>query len=581
MEQNEHQFATFKKRGRIKQFYSLSAILILSLLLPNCAAQQGFVYYENHQSSKNDINFLQSKSTIIKAHQDTLKNLKERRRRLIQSNNTSSSNTIAYTTTTTNTYNYIVQQDATNIISRNNNPSGQVNNIALNEIAALDLRIDEYERAIQQSKEDGYSKYQTIKVKVFPIEKVSGRIYDPYPWIPPQNFRNVTLENQNSFRVREVRIKDGKVVKDFGTFNKIDFELGNPTDQLSNNNKAHLYQQTSSSQPTNTIDLSKLAEKNEEEAGSDNFEATSLTLTPTKRPDDSTLVSNGTRQPDSDYLNAGFSSIKYQGSSRENGSGIKEHTYFYRGGFEIAYAHRYKNNPRNRRVWTVINMVDMEDYIYSVASKELGQATVSTSGAENARKAQVIASRTYAVLQADRARTGSVPRLFDLLPTTVNQVYLGVQAEMTPYKSAVANTKSEILGVSRSNGKARLASTHYFGCTDNRTIYPRGCQSNGKGCITELRPRIVPRTVSCNYAGNSLKTREDFEGQIVAYGHGEGMCQKCALHLATEGWDDTTRRPSQDSTYPENYTASWNHEHILKYFYNNSDIYALTDTNLE
>ena len=558
-----------------KRHLSLGTILALSLLLPNCAEDQGFVYYENHQSSSGDLAYLQSKADIRQSHQVTIERLRDRRKRMVQSN-AGVSNNIAYSTTTTN---YIANARGRVNLA----PSNRVfNNRVFNERASLELRIDEYERAVQQSREKGYSKYQTIKVKVFPIEKIRGKAYAPYPWVQERDFRNVSLENKNSFRVREVKITDGKVVKDFGTFQKIDFEFGKPVDQLSNENRAYLYREASLPNPTSSIDLSTLAvRENEEARDGSQFEATSLVVTPVKKPDDGAVAADGRRKSSAEYLNAGFSTIKWQGIQPRRGSTSEEQTYFYRGSFEIAYSHRYRYSQEEKRVWTVINLVDIEDYIYSVASKELGQAAVSEPGSENARKAQVIATRTYVVLKADRARTGKMPRLWDLLPTTADQAYLGVEAEIGAFKSALTDTRNEILGVPRRNGKARLASANYFGCTDDRTIYNEGCKPDGTGCATELKARIVPGTISCDYAGNRLRTKRDFRGQIVAYGHGRGMCQFCALHLATVGWDDATRRPSQDATYPENYTDSWNHEHILKYFYDNSDIYNISDATLE
>ena len=494
--------------------------------------------------------------------------------------------TVVYTTTTTTRTlprhleaqqesTYVATPDFVNGNAPNINTSTDRSN---NLLATIDLEVVEYERAMQLSNSSGYDKYQTIKVKLFPIEKVNGRVYPPYPWVHHQNFRNVTLENKNSFKVLEVNMSDGKVVGDFGLFQKVEFEFGMPLDQLSNQNKALLYQSLSSSQPTKTIDLSTLA--NVEGSSSSEFKTTSLVISPNKKPDDSAIEADGKRKDEEEYLAAGFSVIKWDGISRSNGSTPREQSYFYRGDFEVAYAHRYRT-VRDRRIWTIINLIDVEDYIYSVASKELGQAVINRRGAENARRAQVIASRTYTVLQADQARTGSIPRLWDLLPTTVNQAYLGVQAEQSLYKEAVEGTRYEILGTRTRQDKVRLSSANYFGCTDERTLYPEGCQPNGRNCIPEQKTRTVPGTIDCGYAGRKLSTRSDFEGDIVAYGHGRGMCQLCALHLATAGWDDNTRKPSEDASHPENYSDPWDHEHILKYFYDDSDIYKLTDQGLE
>ncbi len=574
----------------MKRFYSLGLILFASLFLPNCAMDQEFEYYENYQSSRSDAAFVQSKSNIRQSHVNTLNRLRERQRRLRQASvGGRRSNTVVYTTTTTNRtvarpFRHLeVQNESTyiatpNLIGRGAPNVGTNIDRSNNLLATLGLEVAEYERAMSLSNANGYDKYQTIKVKLFPIEKIRGRAYAPYPWVHEQNFRDVTLENNNSFKVLEVNMSDGKVVKDFGLFQKIKFEFGMPLDQLSNQNKALLYRELSSPHPTLTIDLSTLA--NSEESSDPEYKTTSLVISPNEKPDDNAIEADGTRKSEEEYISAGFSVIRWDGIRRSNGSTPSEQSYFYRGDFEVAYAHRYRT-VRDRRIWTIINLIDVEDYIYSVASKELGQAVISTEGAENARRAQVIASRTYTVLQADQARTGSIPRLWDLLPTTVNQAYLGVEAEKGPYREDVESTRYEILGTRSRGDKARLSSANYFGCTETRTLYPQGCQPSGRGCIPEQKPRIVPGTISCDYARRQLSTRRDFEGEVVAYGHGRGMCQLCALHLATTGWDDSTRRPSEDATYPENYNDSWDHENILKYFYDDSDIYKLTDSDLE
>ena len=216
---------------------------------------------------------------------------------------------------------------------------------------------------------------------------------------------------------------------------------------------------------------------------------------------------------------------------------------------------------------TVVNLVDMYDYMRSVASQELKQA----KGNIEAKKAQTIAARTYAVLKASQARTKKYsPRTWDLLPTTAHQVYLGAKAEIILFEDAIKKTKNQILIVDTKQG-LRPAFTEYFGCTNQRTLDDHNPPRIDM--LIEQEPRNVPSVVDCGYARTQIRTKKDVIGKILAYGHGRGMCQKCSIHLAKDGWNDNSKEPTKKDAYlPTDIRSPWTHDSILMYFYNSTKI---------
>lgn len=84
----------------------------------------------------------------------------------------------------------------------------------------------------------------------------------------------------------------------------------------------------------------------------------------------------------------------------------------------------------------VVNEVNVEDYLYGVVPKEM-----SDSWPKEALKAQAVAARTY--VAANAGRYGSLG--FDLTDDQYSQVYGGVEAEGDNSRSAVNETKGQIL----------------------------------------------------------------------------------------------------------------------------------------
>lgn len=97
---------------------------------------------------------------------------------------------------------------------------------------------------------------------------------------------------------------------------------------------------------------------------------------------------------------------------------------------------------------TVINHVDLEDYLYSVVGGEM-----VASWPLEALKAQAVAARSYALHQQNRSRNQN----YDLVSTTASQVYKGVTSETPRTHEAVNSTQGQVL---THRGKVILAVFH-------------------------------------------------------------------------------------------------------------------------
>lgn len=86
--------------------------------------------------------------------------------------------------------------------------------------------------------------------------------------------------------------------------------------------------------------------------------------------------------------------------------------------------------------FTVVNRLNIEDYVASVIGKEM-----YPTWPLEALKAQAVASRSYAIFQQQRPKF----KLFDVLSTTTSQVYAGLTSEANSTQAAVKATSGEVL----------------------------------------------------------------------------------------------------------------------------------------
>jgi stage II sporulation protein D len=96
---------------------------------------------------------------------------------------------------------------------------------------------------------------------------------------------------------------------------------------------------------------------------------------------------------------------------------------------------------------TAINYVDLEQYLYSVLGAEM-----DGGWPQEALKAQAVAARTYALYKRERSNG-----MYDLGNDQMWQVYRGVSAESAGTQSAVSATQGQVL---THNGRMILAAFH-------------------------------------------------------------------------------------------------------------------------
>jgi stage II sporulation protein D len=251
---------------------------------------------------------------------------------------------------------------------------------------------------------------------------------------------------------------------------------------------------------------------------------------------------------------------------------------------------------------TALNLVDLEQYLYSVVGGE-----AIPSWPLEALKSQAVAARTYAIYKSNTSGN----RFYDLDTTTRTQVYKGMESEFTSTHEAVNATRDQILTY---NGKAILAVFHSSsgGHTENvedvwnsALPYLRGVVDydqvapvfqwsksfsaselgrliGGVGRVRSLDPRrITPRgriiqlrvvgdrgskLVSDDQLRQALdlrstlftvsETNNTFQIDGRGFGHGIGLSQWGAFGLASQG-----------ETY----------DRILTHYYQNAQLTALGD----
>lgn len=106
---------------------------------------------------------------------------------------------------------------------------------------------------------------------------------------------------------------------------------------------------------------------------------------------------------------------------------IDERTFLFEG-------RRYRGSFSATPTGEIVNTVGLEDYLCGVVSREM-----PPSWPDAALQAQAILARTY-VLQRSNPRRG-----YDLVPSEVDQVYTGIDAEHPQSDAAVSATAGQVL----------------------------------------------------------------------------------------------------------------------------------------
>lgn len=184
----------------------------------------------------------------------------------------------------------------------------------------------------------------------------------------------------------------------------------------------------------------------------------------------------------SDYIvikpSAGFASVKSK---------------WYRGSFMI-----YNTNG----FLTVINHVDIEDYIKGVVPSEM-----PSSWNFEAHKAQAIAARSYALANMGKRSSAG----YDLKDTPEDQAYGGATAESLRTNKAVEDTKGIVLIYG-----LKIIPAYYSASAGGQT-----------SSSADVWMRNLPY----------LKSVPSFDENIKKNGHGVGMSQHGANNLAKKGYN--------------------------------------------
>ncbi len=149
---------------------------------------------------------------------------------------------------------------------------------------------------------------------------------------------------------------------------------------------------------------------------------------------------------------------------------IKVNNRCYRGTIEV--------RKNNKYTLTVINILNIEDYLYGVVKEE-----ISPQWPKEAVKSQIVAARTFALKNLGKHKDKG----FDLCAAVHCQVYGGVNSEDKVSNKYVDETRGEVITY-----KGKLIDAAYHGICGGWTEYPRNVWK-GKERIYYLQ------SVRCNW----------------------------------------------------------------------------------
>ena len=149
----------------------------------------------------------------------------------------------------------------------------------------------------------------------------------------------------------------------------------------------------------------------------------------------------------------------------------------YRGELRIAKS--------TRGDMDVINILDVEAYLYGVVPKEM-----SPQWPLEALKAQAIAARTYALYQKEKSKE----REYDVIATTASQVYGGAGAEAAMSNKAVDETKGMVLLYD-----GQLALTYFHANSGGMTEEARQVWSADVPYLKAVRDDYSARAPGCSW----------------------------------------------------------------------------------
>lgn len=123
----------------------------------------------------------------------------------------------------------------------------------------------------------------------------------------------------------------------------------------------------------------------------------------------------------------------------------------------------YRGTFQRQDDGTIVNLVDLEEYLYSVVSQEM-----PSTWPPMAVQVQAVCARTYVLQRSDPRRT------YDLVPSELDQVYGGLGAETPGAVAAVDATAGAVLAFARG-----YASVAYSSCCGGHTESSADAWGNG------------------------------------------------------------------------------------------------------
>ncbi len=372
--------------------------------------------------------------------------------------------------------------------------------------------ISQIEAVIHHIEHPSLDDYGHIRVKLFPNKITNRYDLDHYPSVEGEDRKYAKLHNKNGFAVQKINPVSNQVLENLGQAHIVEmfFDCPNRTTSCS----------------TNRIVLDENQNK------TFYLQSDAVSVVP---------LQDITSSTSSNYFDLGATNVQWN-----NYSG------FFRGSFRIQFAQHY---------WSIINSIDLDVYLLSVVPSELNSNT------EEAVKAQILVARTYAVNRSRLARRRG--RVWDVLPTTSSQLYLGMKSERADYYNLVMESRKQVLFTG-----AKVTLTEYYSCGSPRTIDPGSLPNVDP--LTEQKVRNIP---SHRCSNGRRKARPN--GDVVAFGHGRGLPQLAAVQLAQHGWPSTeTRRPTPEATVPTRLDQPWTANDIVKYFYNQTRVGSIEEINI-
>ena len=178
----------------------------------------------------------------------------------------------------------------------------------------------------------------------------------------------------------------------------------------------------------------------------------------------------------------------------------------YRGRIEIG---RY-----GKSTLTAVNILPMEEYLYSVVSSEM-----PSTWHEEALKAQAVCARSYALINAGYGGVSNAKKAYNIVDTIASQVYKGFLGETVRAKNAVNDTKGEMVYYNH-----KVVSTYFFSTS--------GGSTEDSENVWETK-KLYLRSVPYVYEGDSSRiswqvtmTKEKISSLLLKQGKKVGLVSK-------------------------------------------------------